>query len=406
VRRSIIHVFEPASERGKKGMDELRQQTVGVLTFQKLKMDVFDAQLGFNLLARYGEEALEPLEGVEERILRHVASLLALYPSIPMPSLRLIQAPVFHGHSFSIWVEFDEIPNLEMLTERLAAAGFESGVRLYRPDGELLRTLSGPCNDLRAVAFSPNCQRVAAAGRNGQLIVWDTESGNVALEITAGTARIRTLAYSPEGDQILSAGDGRFLCAWDAQSGAPLHKIPAKGAKVLALTFCTPQIVATAGSDNLVHVWDWTTQSEKFQLYGHTGTVAALACDPQTATLVSGSYDTTVRVWKLDAPASPRMAQPPRESAPVTHREERALVARGGRLRQDRPLETVGDQRPARGAPGGVHGDRHRFSLQAYEGVQCSSSDGLGCLRSSGGTVCGEDGCPSSHDNCAEHCDV
>lgn len=125
VRRSIIHVFEPASERGKKGLDELRQQTVGVLTFQKLKMDVFDAQLGFNLLARYGEEALEPLEGVEERILRHVASLLASYPSIPMPSLRLIQAPVFHGHSFSIWVEFDEIPSLSMLTEGLAAAGFD-----------------------------------------------------------------------------------------------------------------------------------------------------------------------------------------------------------------------------------------------------------------------------------------
>jgi aspartate-semialdehyde dehydrogenase len=125
VRRSIIHVFEPASERGKKGLDELRQQTVGVLTFQKLKMDVFDAQLGFNLLARYGEEALEPLEGVEERILRHVASLLALYPSIPMPSLRLIQAPVFHGHSFSIWVEFDEIPDLGMLTDGLASAGFD-----------------------------------------------------------------------------------------------------------------------------------------------------------------------------------------------------------------------------------------------------------------------------------------
>ena len=125
VRRSIIHVFEPASERGKKGLDELRQQTVGVLTFQKLKMDVFDAQLGFNLLARYGEEALEPLEGVEERILRHVASLLALYPSIPMPSLRLIQAPVFHGHSFSLWVEFDEIPDIKTLSEGLAAAGFD-----------------------------------------------------------------------------------------------------------------------------------------------------------------------------------------------------------------------------------------------------------------------------------------
>ena len=129
VRKSIIHVFEPASERGKKGLDELRQQTVGVLSFQKLKMDVFDAQLGFNLLARYGEEAIEPLEGVEERILRHVASLLALYPAIPMPSLRLIQAPVFHGHSFSAWVEFDENPGPAALAEGLSAAGFD-----VRPD--------------------------------------------------------------------------------------------------------------------------------------------------------------------------------------------------------------------------------------------------------------------------------
>ena len=125
VRESLIHVFEPASERGKKGLDELRQQTVGVLSFQKLKMDVFDAQLGFNLLARYGEEAVEPLEGVEERILRHLASLLAAYPAIPMPSLRLIQAPVFHGHSFSVWIRFDENPGSDALTAGLEAAGFD-----------------------------------------------------------------------------------------------------------------------------------------------------------------------------------------------------------------------------------------------------------------------------------------
>ena len=129
VRRSIIHVFEPASERGKKGLDELRQQTVGVLSFQKLKMDVFDAQLGFNMLARYGEEALEPLEGVEQRIVRHLASLLALYPAIPMPSLRLIQAPVFHGHSFSVWVEFEENPGAVALAGGTGRGGLRCAHR-------------------------------------------------------------------------------------------------------------------------------------------------------------------------------------------------------------------------------------------------------------------------------------
>jgi aspartate-semialdehyde dehydrogenase len=125
IRRSIVHVFEPASERGKKGLDELRQQTVAVLSFKKLKTDVFDAQLGFNLLARYGEEALEPLEGIEQRVERHLASLLAAYPGIPMPSLRVIQAPVFHGHSFSVWVEFEDNPGPESLAKTLAAAGID-----------------------------------------------------------------------------------------------------------------------------------------------------------------------------------------------------------------------------------------------------------------------------------------
>jgi len=125
IRRSIIHIFEPASERGQKGLDELQQQTVAVLSFQKLKTDVFDAQLAFNVLARYGEEALEPLEGVEQRLEKHLASLLSAYPRIPMPSLRLIQAPVFHGHSFSIWVEFDENPGAGALARGLAEAGVE-----------------------------------------------------------------------------------------------------------------------------------------------------------------------------------------------------------------------------------------------------------------------------------------
>jgi len=129
IRRAIVHVFEPASERGQRGLDEVRQQTVAVLAFQKLNTEVFDAQVAFNLLARYGEEALEPLDSIEQRFERHLASLLAAYPSIPMPSLRLIQAPVFHGHSFSVWVEFEENPGAEKIARSLAEAGLD-----VRPD--------------------------------------------------------------------------------------------------------------------------------------------------------------------------------------------------------------------------------------------------------------------------------
>jgi aspartate-semialdehyde dehydrogenase len=121
VRSAIIHVFDPASERGQRGIEELRKQTVNVLSFKKLDTDVFDTQLAFNLLARYGEEALEPLEEIEHRIERHTASLLSRWPNLPMPSIRLIQAPVFHGHSFSVWVDLDSEVDAKMIADTLAS---------------------------------------------------------------------------------------------------------------------------------------------------------------------------------------------------------------------------------------------------------------------------------------------
>ena len=116
-----MHVFEPASERGRRGLDELQQQTVNLLSFKGLPKEVYDAQLSFNLLARYGEEAPEPLEDIEQRIERHMTTLCGISGLAPLPSLRLIQAPVFHGYSFSFWLEFERNPGVDALEDALSA---------------------------------------------------------------------------------------------------------------------------------------------------------------------------------------------------------------------------------------------------------------------------------------------
>ncbi|MFL6463181.1 MAG: Asd/ArgC dimerization domain-containing protein [Bryobacteraceae bacterium] len=132
MERAIINVFEPASERGKRGISELHQQTTGLLAFKPLDKQVFDTQLSFNLLSQYGEEAPVQLSTVEQRIERHLAMLLKSYANgepIPAPSLRLIQAPVFHGYSISLWIEFDpqaaKSVNTQALGEALASAQIE-----------------------------------------------------------------------------------------------------------------------------------------------------------------------------------------------------------------------------------------------------------------------------------------
>jgi aspartate-semialdehyde dehydrogenase len=125
VRAAVVQVFEPASERGLKGLDELQQQTVSLLSFKGLPKTIFDAQLAFSMLARYGEEAPAALQEIELRIERHLATLLANSSRAPLPSLRLVQAPVFHGYSFGIWVDFEDNPGVDALEKTLAAAGVD-----------------------------------------------------------------------------------------------------------------------------------------------------------------------------------------------------------------------------------------------------------------------------------------
>lgn len=121
ISRALVEIFEPASARDQRGITELQKQAVSLLSFKPLPKKVFDAQLSFNLLSEYGAEAPESLSGFEQCIERHLATLLSKTAVAPMPSLRLIQAPVFHGYSISIWMEFETNPGVEVLRHELAA---------------------------------------------------------------------------------------------------------------------------------------------------------------------------------------------------------------------------------------------------------------------------------------------
>jgi aspartate-semialdehyde dehydrogenase len=118
IRRAVATVFEPASEHGQRGMDELHQQTVNLLSFQSLPKDIFDAQVAFNMVARYGQKSQPALDSIEARIQRHYQKIAGA--DAPRPSLLLLQAPVFHGHAAAIYLEMDRPVEIQALSLALA----------------------------------------------------------------------------------------------------------------------------------------------------------------------------------------------------------------------------------------------------------------------------------------------
>jgi aspartate-semialdehyde dehydrogenase len=132
IRRSVAEIFEPVSERGQAGIDELQKQTVALLSFKPLPQALFDAQAAFNMLPQFGSESQLSLDDIEQKIERHLASLLAS-SAVPMASLRLIQAPVFHGYSMCIWVEFEENPGMDAIFQALGSSHIDVRTRDHEP---------------------------------------------------------------------------------------------------------------------------------------------------------------------------------------------------------------------------------------------------------------------------------
>ena len=116
VQSSCTTILEPASERGTAAVDELQEQTVNLLNFQAVEPRVFEGQLAFNVLPEI------PISQKTERLVsEHLRQLLK--PEIPMPRLMALQAPVFHSHSFSMFVELISQPSVNDLVQELQKDG-------------------------------------------------------------------------------------------------------------------------------------------------------------------------------------------------------------------------------------------------------------------------------------------
>ena len=83
-----------------------------------------------------------------------------------------------------------------------------------------------------------------------------------------------------------------------------MRSFPRHASKLYATALLSDGLMATAGSDNRIHIWQLSNLQEAGTLNGHTGTVSCL--DYSGGKLVSGSYDTHVRLWSTEQHTSVR----------------------------------------------------------------------------------------------------
>ena len=113
--------FQPVSESGRKGIEELEQQTSQLLSFQPIGSPVFDTQVGFNLLDRFGPECRDKLSTARDRLRREVRAILGT--SAKIPAVQLVHAPVFYGVAFTFAAKLAVPADAAQLSTAAKAAG-------------------------------------------------------------------------------------------------------------------------------------------------------------------------------------------------------------------------------------------------------------------------------------------
>lgn len=229
------------------------------------------------------------------------------------------------------------------------ASGSEDGtIKLWDHEcGDYERTLKGHTNNIHSIDFTPSGSYLASCSSDLSIKIWDlstfscirtlrghdhtisavkfiplagTDSSTNTTDTNTNSASTMGMDVSSIGSQYLvSASRDTSVKVWDLETGfcdATLN-YHSDWVRCLAIRSLDGEVIASAGNDQIIHVYNATGTHEKIaSLSGHEHVIECLAfvvspapsekkqgkienCAVVKNYLVSGGRDRTVRLWNI-----------------------------------------------------------------------------------------------------------
>jgi serine/threonine protein kinase/WD40 repeat protein len=133
---------------------------------------------------------------------------------------------------------------------------------------------------------------------DGKIKVWDL-TGKQAPRVLDSYPSAIDIQFTADGRRLIIPDEQLGVIVLDAASLAELPDLRINHRQLTNLAVRHNGIVATAGVDDRIILWDIETGKQLVTFIGHEGNVADLEFSPDGTSLVSTSVDGTVRLWTV-----------------------------------------------------------------------------------------------------------
>lgn len=156
--------------------------------------------------------------------------------------------------------------------------------------------LVGHSDEIYDLAFSMDGSHLISGGEDEQVLVWDVWERQPLNRIVAEhDDEVYAAIYTADGHVLSAGGDGRAVL-WDAETGEIRHVIAELDGHMMSLA-ASEQYYAVGGQDGSITLWDIATDQQTIIIPAHEGTILALAFNQDGTILASAGSDTIIKLW-------------------------------------------------------------------------------------------------------------